>query len=103
MFLTLDYFTHVGIMCANVCSNLQIATTLVLTLVPFWNVLSGFYVPKPVSLVHRKPMSTVIACFALELCVAVSVQPIAMGCSYAHTKGVQSVALCSESMYMCIQ
>lgn len=56
MFLTLDYFTHVGIMCANVCSNLQIATTLVLTLVPFWNVLSGFYVPKPVSIVHDETM-----------------------------------------------
>lgn len=49
MLLTFDYFTHVGIMCANVSSNLQIATTLVLTLVPTWNVLSGFYVPKTVS------------------------------------------------------
>ena len=50
MFLTLDYFTHVGIMCANVSSNLQIATTAVLTLVPTWNVLSGFYIARPVSM-----------------------------------------------------
>ena len=55
MFLTLDFFTHVGIMCANVSSNLQIATTVVLTLVPTWNVLSGFYVPKSVSIVHSQP------------------------------------------------
>lgn len=48
-FLTLDYFTHVGIMSANLSPSLQIATTVVLTLVPTWNVLSGFYVPKPVS------------------------------------------------------
>ncbi|DBB14463.1 TPA: transcription factor [Trebouxia sp. C0006] len=47
-FLTLDYFTHVGIMSANLSPSLQIATTVVLTLVPTWNVLSGFYVPKPV-------------------------------------------------------
>ncbi|KAL0035494.1 hypothetical protein WJX77_008879 [Trebouxia sp. C0004] len=48
LFLTLDYFTHVGIMSANLSPSLQIATTVVLTLVPTWNVLSGFYVPKPV-------------------------------------------------------
>ena len=48
--LTLDYFTHVGIMSVNVSSNLQIATTVLLTLIPTWNVLSGFYVPRPVSL-----------------------------------------------------
>ena len=47
--LTLDYFTHVGIMSVNVSSNLQIATTVLLTLIPTWNVLSGFYVPRPVS------------------------------------------------------
>ncbi|KAL0038217.1 hypothetical protein WJX79_008741 [Trebouxia sp. C0005] len=47
LFLTLDYFTHVGIMSANLSPSLQIATTVVLTLVPTWNVLSGFYVPKP--------------------------------------------------------
>ena len=53
LFLTLDYFTHVGIMSANLSPSLQIATTVVLTLVPTWNVLSGFYVPKPVSSVHN--------------------------------------------------
>ena len=49
LLLTLDYFTHVGIMSVNVSSNLQIATTVLLTLIPTWNVLSGFYIPKPVS------------------------------------------------------
>lgn len=50
LLLTLDYFTHVGIMSVNVSSNLQIATTVLTTLIPTWNVLSGFYIPKPVSL-----------------------------------------------------
>ena len=49
LLLTLDYFTHVGIMSVNVSSNLQIATTVLLTLIPTWNVISGFYIPKPVS------------------------------------------------------
>ena len=86
MFLTLDYFTHVGIMCANVCSNLQIATTLVLTLVPFWNVLSGFYVPKPVSVVHDETIMNAFTtlqcselillsgCSILQLCTCIGHQ-----------------------------
>ncbi len=49
LLLTLDEFTHVGIMSVNVSSNLQIATTVLLTLIPTWNVLSGFYIAKPVS------------------------------------------------------
>ncbi len=48
LLLTLDEFTHVGIMSVNVSSNLQIATTVLLTLIPTWNVLSGFYIAKPV-------------------------------------------------------
>ncbi|KAL3132996.1 hypothetical protein ABBQ38_006905 [Trebouxia sp. C0009 RCD-2024] len=47
LLLTLDYFTHVGIMSVNVSPNLQIATTVLLTLIPTWNVLSGFYIPRP--------------------------------------------------------
>ncbi|DBA97183.1 TPA: hypothetical protein ACH3X1_014944 [Trebouxia sp. C0004] len=47
LLLTLDEFTHVGIMSVNVSSNLQIATTVLLTLIPTWNVLSGFYIAKP--------------------------------------------------------
>ena len=35
-------------MSVNVSSNLQIATTVLLTLIPTWNVLSGFYIAKPV-------------------------------------------------------
>jgi len=49
LLLTLDEFTHVGIMSVNASSNLQIATTVLLTLIPTWNVLSGFYIAKPVS------------------------------------------------------
>ena len=49
LLLTLDEFTHVGIMSVNVSSNLQIATTVLLTLIPTWNVFSGFYIAKPVS------------------------------------------------------
>lgn len=36
-------------MSVNVSSNLQIATTVLTTLIPTWNVLSGFYIPRPVS------------------------------------------------------
>ena len=62
LLLTLDYFTHVGIMSVNVSSNLQIATTVLLTLIPTWNVLSGFYIPKPVSTFHSTmiPLPTLL-------------------------------------------
>ncbi len=88
LFLTLDYFTHVGIMSANLSPSLQIATTVVLTLVPTWNVLSGFYVPKPVSSVHNQPSCSfaakMICCFL----------GVAKGCSCLLSQSKQRYVLC---------
>ncbi len=95
-FLTLDYFTHVGIMSANLSPSLQIATTVVLTLVPTWNVLSGFYVPKPVSSVHKQP-SCPFTCAAKSMCC---LPGMAKACSCLHSQSKQRYMVCISHGYI---
>ncbi len=95
-FLTLDYFTHVGIMSANLSPSLQIATTVVLTLVPTWNVLSGFYVPKPVSSVHTQP-SYPFLCACTSICC---LPGMAKGCGSLHSQSKQRYVVCMCYRYM---
>ena len=93
-FLTLDYFTHVGIMSANLSPSLQIATTVVLTLVPTWNVLSGFYVPKSVSSVHKQP----------KACAAYLVWPrLAAVCIHKASKDIWYALVMDTFMHACVQ
>jgi len=100
LFLTLDYFTHVGIMSANLSPSLQIATTVVLTLVPTWNVLSGFYVPKPVSSVHNQPSCPFI-CAAKSICC---LPGMAKGCNCLHSQSKQRymVHICYGCIHTCM-
>lgn len=47
LILNLDIFTNLGICVTNLTPSLQIATTMLTTIIATWNVLSGFYIPKP--------------------------------------------------------
>ncbi|KAK9815219.1 hypothetical protein WJX72_000157 [[Myrmecia] bisecta] len=47
LFLTLDFFTHVAIMCVALTPSVQIGVTLLTVFIGSWNLLSGFYIPKP--------------------------------------------------------
>lgn len=50
MFLTFAYFTFYGMMAVGLTPNQQMAAVVSSAFYSLWNLISGFLVPKPVSL-----------------------------------------------------